>query len=339
MTRSSIHPGPLLRRRPRLEIALLTLSLIACSRAAVAADPAGSKIARGSYLANGIARCFWCHSPLDKGDPASPIPSRLGSGDLLDPKRRLAASNLTPDRQTGLGTWTDAEIIRAIRRGRGRDGRALQLHPSTYYSVMTDSDSSALVAYLRSLTPIRHVLPRSAISRRTGTSVQPETPPAREEDLSDPLRRGAYLVQLGECVGCHTPKGRDGRALAGMRFAGGRKFFLKDGYGDEVSGEPPPGAPVVASANLTPDPSGIPHYTERVFVQTIRSGKVAGVRPITAAMPWIFFRTMTDSDLAAIYAYLTTVPPARHRVNNTDPPTHCRKCGGSHGLGESNDPM
>jgi len=71
-------------------------------------------------------------------------------------------------------------------------------------------------------------------------------------------------------------------------------------------------------------------------VTTIRTGRVAGVRPLSSAMPWVFFRTMTDDDLKAIFAYLQTVPPVRHRVSNTDTPTFCPLCGRRHGLGELN---
>jgi hypothetical protein len=96
---------------------------------------------------------------------------------------------------------------------------------------------------------------------------------------------------------------------------------------------------VVASANLTPDPSGIPYYTEAIFIQTIRSGKVGGVRQLSAAMPWVFFRTLSDPDLRDIFAYLKALRPTQHNVDNTDEPTFCARCGHSHGLGELNPPL
>src|SRR5262245_40948685 len=107
-------------------------------------------VARGQYLANGIARCFWCHSPLDNSDPAVPRPDMLGGGDVLDEKAPTVASNITPDKETGLGGWSDQDIIHATREGIGRDGRQLYGHPTNYYSVMTDEDATAIVVYLRS---------------------------------------------------------------------------------------------------------------------------------------------------------------------------------------------
>lgn len=318
-------------------IVALGILLLARAGDARAAEPApAARIARGSYLVNGVARCFWCHSPLDSNDPASPKPETLGSGDILDPKARIFAPNLTPDRETGIGAWTDAQLGRAIRGGMGRDGRALRgEHPATYYSVMTDSDLASVIAYLRSLAPVRRTLPRSAPQRSPSSPVQEAVAPAVEANLTTSVQSGAYLVQLGECRGCHTAQRGKDPAL-GLSFGGGRRFFVENGVGSELFGTPPKGTPVVTSMNLTPDASGIPYYTPAIFIQTIRTGRVAGVRQLTAAMPWIFFRTMTDRDLTDIFAYLRTLPPIRHRVDNTTPPTACRKCGAVHGLGDLN---
>jgi mono/diheme cytochrome c family protein len=309
----------------------------------------GAPVARGRYLANGIARCFWCHSPLDHRDPAVPIPASLGSGDVLDDKAPTTASNITPDRETGLGRWTDQEIVRAIREGRGRDGRRLAEHPANYYSVMTDEDAVAIVSYLRSLRPIRRQLARSAPQERQHESVQRALSPAPAGSLLSSIQRGAYLAQLGECVGCHTPSKADGSPFRELTFAGGRRFRVEGGVGLEVSSfdqtflsaataAAPTKGQIVASANITQDASGIPYYTEAIFIQTIRTGKVAGVRRLSAAMPWVFFRTMTDADLRDVFAYLRSASAVQHRVNNSDPATWCPRCGRRHGLGEFNTP-
>jgi hypothetical protein len=121
---------------------------------------------------------------------------------------------------------------------------------------------------------------------------------------------------------------------------------VEKGVGIEFSPDPsftsgatrgvPGEADLVASANITMDPSGIAFYTEDVFIKTIRTGRVAGIRALNAAMPWVFFKEMTDADLRAIFAYLNRVPLVRHRVSNFDPPTFCPLCGRRHGLGELN---
>jgi cytochrome c len=300
-------------------------------------------VSRGSYLANGVARCFWCHSPLDSGDPAYPRPDVLGSGDVLEKTIPIVASNLTPDVETGLGSWSDTEIITAIRRGVGRDGHQLRAHPSSYYSVMSDDDVASVVAYLRSLRPIKRKLPRSALATGSRDSIQPFVDPVVAGTLASQSARGAYLVQLGECLGCHTTTKADGRSASDMRYGGGRLFYVEMGVGSEVAsansqhnGRTDAGARIVASANITQDPSGIPYYTEQIFITTIRTGRVAGVRPISAAMPWIFLRNMSDEDLRAVFAYLKSLPPVSHTISNGEPPTFCKRCRRWHGGGEVN---
>lgn len=118
-------------------------------------------IARGAYLANSVGRCFWCHSPQNS-EILPRRDRRLGAGDVLDEQTPVIAPNLTPEPETGLGSWTDHEISRAIREGVGRSGERLRSdHPAAYYSVMSDEDVASIVTYLRSLKPIVNKLGRS----------------------------------------------------------------------------------------------------------------------------------------------------------------------------------
>jgi hypothetical protein len=91
----------------------------------------------------------------------------------------------------------------------------------------------------------------------------------------------------------------------------------------------------VAAANLTPDASGIVYYDDALFIQAMRTGSV-GVRKLKPATPWWTFRNMTDDDLKAVFAYLRTLKPVHHRVDNTELPTQCKLCGRKHGLGSQN---
>ena len=106
-----------------------------------------------------------------------------------------------------------------------------------------------------------------------------------------------------------------------LLFAGG--FNLKGPWGD------------VTGVNITPDPSGISCYDEDLFIRTLRTGHV-GARPLNSIMPWAYFRNMNDDDLKAIFAFLRTVPPKQHRVDNSEPPTLCPLDGGYHGFGDRN---
>jgi len=95
----------------------------------------------------------------------------------------------------------------------------------------------------------------------------------------------------------------------------------------------------VSSANLTPDPSGISYYDdEAMFISTMRTGHV-GARKLSSIMPWQVFRNMTDEDLRSIFAFLKTLKPVSHNVDNTEAPTFCGRCKTRHGLGELNRPL
>jgi len=316
--------------------------------AAARGDSSG-KAARGRYLAIAICECFECHSPLEPGDREIPIAAKLGAGDILDEKERQVAPNLTPDLETGAGRLTDAQVVRAIREGIGHDGRRLsQAMPYPYFSVLTDEDAAAIVAYLRSLRPVRNPLPKWIPKDADEAPSQPLKPPAKADVMATPRDRGAYLVSLGRCAKCHTPRPATGskrHRRLDMEFGGGRRFSAIPHH-DELDPDPWLGrasdgansadAATLASPNITADPSGIVWYDEAIFIQTMRTGRVAGIRPLSGCMPWLAFGKLTDDDLKAIFVYLRSVPPVRHRVNNTDPATWCSRCGRRHGLGELN---
>ncbi len=138
------------------------------------------------------------------------------------------------------------------------------------------------------------------------------------EPDSSPARYGAYLAEMGQCSECHTPRNRMLQPIPGMEMGGGTPI------GKEV-----------VSANLTPDASGIPYYDEPLFLGVIRTGYV-GARKLKPVMPWWLHRNMTDDDLKSLFAYLRTLKPVKHRVDNTEPPTQCKLCGKKHGFGDHN---
>ena len=110
--------------------------------------------------------------------------------------------------------------------------------------------------------------------------------------------------------------------MAGYDYAGGNLF--EDGRGGTVT-----------TANITPDQTGIPYYDEALFLQAMRTGHVKA-RALNPAMPWWIYRNMTDEDLKAAYAYLRTLKPVAHLIDNAEPPTFCKVCKQKHGLGEKN---
>ena len=301
-----------------------------CSGPAPAPAPADARVERGRYLAQNVAICFYCHSDIAWKQPGNPpVAGAVGAGSVPFSDEALPflnVPNITPDRETGLGAWSDAEIRRALRRGTSRDGRRLfPVMPYAFFHEMSDGDVDALIAYLRTLAPVRRAVPVSAFPPPLAGMLKgmPELPERSvpEPDRSSPVAYGKYLATVAACADCHTPMRPDGSKIAGMAFAGGMK--MKGMWGEAVS------------PNLTPDPSGIPHYTEALFLQVLRTGDVGG-RRLNAIMPWGYYHGMSDADLRAILAYLRTLPPVRHRVDNTTAPTPCAVCGVSHGLGDLN---
>jgi hypothetical protein len=95
------------------------------------------------------------------------------------------------------------------------------------------------------------------------------------------------------------------------------------------------GRKTIYTANITPAVNGIPYYTEDLFVEVMRTGKVKG-RQLDAMMPTRKYRNMTDQDLKDVFAYVKTFQPVDHYVDNTLPPTKCAKCGLTHGGGARN---
>lgn len=281
------------------------------------------RVERGRYLAHAVIGCVLCHSPRDFAQPgAPPIAGREFSGAVIAESEgyRLVAANLTPDVETGAGAWPDDALARAVREGVGHDGRGLGGAMWWWsFRFLSDEDVRSIVVYLRSLTPVRNALPPRRLSpeleAERAQAARPLTVPVPARDLSTPLERGRYLIDVADCMGCHTGWGKTGV------FAGGNPIEY---YGQ-----------VAWSANLTPDPSAAGGWSEAMFVARMRSGRGGALSPL---MPWAAYRRMTDDDLAAIYAALREVPPFRHWVNNVDEPTDCAVCGGRHGLGAMNVP-
>jgi hypothetical protein len=295
------------------------------------------RLARGKYLVEGLLQCTHCHSDNDFGKrPLEPSPGMKNGGHVFDrasvfgPGSQLVASNITSDPEYGAGKWRDADFVRALRQGIGHDGRTLYpMMPYKYFRDLSDEDLASTIVYERSLPPVHVQRPKTTLPESVTKDLQPLPPPERvpEPDRSNQVEYGKYLVNAAHCKACHTPHDENGDLISDLEFAGGQVFTGPYGLN---------GATVqVASLNLTSDPSGIPYFDERKFIDVIRTGSVTA-RPLATIMPWSYFRNLNDDDLKAIFAYLRTLKPVKHRVDNTEPPTYCRLCRHKHGLGNMN---
>ena len=272
------------------------------------------QVARGRYLAHHVAVCIDCHSTRDWSYfSAPPQKGTEGKGGEVFPEEAgfpgtLVAPNITP---AALGNWTDGEIIRAFTGGINKKGDPLfPLMPYPAYRYMMQDDVEAIVAYVRTLTPIENTPPRSSLNFPMDLIVRTIPEPYEAPtpvDRSDTVVYGQYLARIAGCAICHTPQDQ-GQPIEGKTFAGGFQFPLPSGK-------------VVQAANITPESeTGIGHWQKEYFIGRFRqfAGEKASQIPIqdglNTVMPWTMFAGMTDEDLGAIYDYLRTVEPIRNVV-------------------------
>ena len=209
-------------RRTSLLVALLGTALISTASAqSVQSD----LVKRGDYLVNGILTCANCHSP--KGPPAA-VAGKDFSGGLSwdEPPFKVTAPNITPDKETGIGNWTDAEIKTVMRTGVRPNGvHIAMVMPTGFYHIMTDLDLNAVVAYLRTLKPVSNKVDDSVYKLPQVEHVIPGgEKPFTAEMMSDKLKKGFYLVTIAHCMDCHTPMEKGVRQWDSRLGAGGYEF-------------------------------------------------------------------------------------------------------------------
>jgi mono/diheme cytochrome c family protein len=255
-------------------------------------------VERGSYLAASVMTCHSCHTP--RGPNGPDLSRALSGGQVFDtPAFKVTASNITPDRETGIGAWSDAELKTFFVSGVRPDGTTVApVMPTAFYRVLTSRDLDALVAYLRSVPAIHRETPTPDYRLKPA----PETPPftdsqARDAEMADPLKRGRYLVTIGHCLECHTPAGP----------GHGHDFAASTGKGGWVFRGP--GGPVV-SANITSDPAaGLGRWTDDEIKRAITQGISRDGHALKPPMAYSAYAKMTAQDLDAVVAFVRTLPP------------------------------
>ncbi len=262
----------------------------------VAASAQETPLARGKYLMRSIVACGNCHTPKDAD--GKPIADRELAGGVAfnTPIYHAVAPNITPDKETGIGDWTDDGIINAIRNGRRPHGSIIgPPMPIPVYRDMSDSDARAIVAYLRQVKPIENRTEKSHFHMRAPDYGPPVTS-VPDVPRSDKVAYGRYLATaLGACMYCHTPE-VEGRLDTSRLGAGGNQYEL-------------PGGAVITSANLTPgNPDGIAKWTDAQIKTAITEGR-APDRPLVRYMPFDWYKNMSEEDLDALVAFLRTLKP------------------------------
>ena len=284
---------------PRLRSLLLGFAFVATAGSAAAQVP----LERGRYLVTTILACGNCHTPKDGEGRAIPGKEMAGGGIAFDiPPFAGIAANITPDNETGIGTWSDAEIKRAISHGerpaRGPlAGKPLALPmAASFFKAILPGDLDAIVAYLRSLPAVRNPLPAPVY--RAPVHREPFALADRgfsERDLQDKVRRGAYLATIGHCLECHTPVDKGVLQLDTALGAGGRPFlpsFVK-GLPDTWKG--------AVSRNVTSDRErGLGAWSDAEIKRAIVQGVGRDGREMQEPMPYAWYAGLRE-DLSLIH--------------------------------------
>ena len=265
-----------------------------------------SIISKGRHLVMNTAHCVGCHSTvnIDSVD-LNTVDLPLSGGRVFDlPVGKIYSKNITPDKETGIGRYTDAEIARVLYHGVHPDGTVV--YDFMPFHNISKEDMTAIISYLRVQKPVKNKVPDHQLNIMGNLvkafmikPVGPEgkIPSSIKKDTS--AEYGRYLaLSVSECNGCHTKRDMTG-AYIGEPFGGGNKF-------DEGGG------PALVTPNLTPDPSGrLDGWNQQTFINRFRMGKLIPHSP----MPWSSFKNMSDVELKAIYNFLRTLKPVKTQVN------------------------
>jgi mono/diheme cytochrome c family protein len=293
-----------LRRLPALVRLCLLLPCVAS-----AAEPGGDaaseaeRIARGRYLAI-AGNCASCHTARDGAFLAGGLPFETPFGTLY-------STNITPDPETGIGRWSEADFLASMRHGVRPNGEHLYpAFPYTAFTKVTDQDAAALFAYLRSVPAVRRENPENALSFPFGFRPLLAVwkalffePGAFEPDpeRSEAWNRGAYLVEaLGHCSACHSPRNGLGAEEAKRAYAGGE-------YLDHVAtGAHRPWA----APNLTGSERGLGLWSEDdlfAYLKTARNDFLESFGPMNEVV-MNSTRLLSPEDVRAMALYLKSLP-------------------------------
>jgi cytochrome c553 len=253
---------------------------------------------RGAYLVNTIGACGNCHAR----DAAADRTTELSGGFEFDGEvGHIVMPNITPAPETGIGKWTEAEIVVALRDGKRPDGSLIgPPMPIPVYRQISDHDAQAIAAYLRSLRPVKNALTRSQYKNPLPPSYGSPVTHVEEPVPTSKAAYGSYLACIGHCVLCHSPPGEGKPFNMSLAYTGGREFPRFGQIAPSVS------------RNITADPEqGIGKWSD----DDIKTAITKGMRPdgskLAGPMPYDWYAQIAPDDLDAIVAFLRTIKPVQ----------------------------
>jgi len=264
-----------------------------------AAQSNDALVARGEYLVNGPAACGNCHT--QRGPDLLPVASKFlaGGEKIISPIFTAYSRNITPDKDTGIGTWTVAQIVRAIREGVNKEGKTLgPPMPYEFYNKMSNDDANAIAAYLLSVKPIHNEVRESKfkIPLKPEHAAKGEAAPPK----TDKVAYGRYVATMAHCLECHTPLVGPRRDFEHQNGAGGFKFAFA--------------GTLVQSRNITSDKeTGLGTWTDAQIKRAITDGISKDGTKLIPLMPYPYLKNMSAEDLDAVVAFIRTLPPVKRK--------------------------
>lgn len=259
------------------------------------------ELERGRYLVEALAACDNCHTPRGPGGYDEKARFSGGSQTFAGPSYTVRGGNITADKESGVGEWSDGELRAAFVDGVGRAGRLAPFMPSESYRVLTERDAAAIIAFIRSIPPVstQAVTPQ----KRADEPARPSIPGAQaalsEAAQAEKTTRGLYVASIARCMACHSSESNDIPDHEHRLGAGGKIFRTPAG--------------VAVASNITAHPEkGVGAWSDGELKRAITQGVGRGghpLKPTMANLSKAHFSKMSAEDLDALVAWLRTVPP------------------------------
>jgi mono/diheme cytochrome c family protein len=274
-----------------------------CASALIATGAAAQDSAlleRGGYLVNAVMACDGCHTP--RGPAGLDMSKRFSGGAQVwdEPAYLVRGSNITPDKETGIGGWTVADMKRLLTEGKRPNGIPVaEQMPYPHYKILTPRDLEAVAAYSLSVAAVRNEVAAPVYRSSLHSELIPGAEkPYAEETLKDPVKRGFYLATLAHCMECHSRQPDGKRDYGNWNGRGGYVFKSPKGS--------------VTTKNITSHKTaGVGAWTDAELKRALTHGVDRTGKPFGPQMQrQIYFAKMTDQDLDAIVAWVRTIPSA-----------------------------
>ena len=277
----------------RFGLGILMILFAVGSDAARAETP----LERGTYLMRSVVACGNCHGVRDNKGQLLAEKGLSGGFVFDDAPFKAYAANITPDPETGIGRWTDAQLAKAIREGVRPDKSIIgPPMPIEFYRHMSDGDVAAIVAYLRAQPAVKNAVPKSVYNMPLPPAYGPPLATVKAPPAGARLKYGEYLANIAHCMECHTPRGEKGMLQMERLGAGGTVFDAG-----------PAGKSV--SRNLTPHESGLKGWSDAQIAKAVREGVDRNGNPYRPPMAFEFYKNISDADMAALISYLRSLKP------------------------------